>query len=66
MSGLLQILQLLHKSGWAKLTALADRVKRRTVCANSTPYARVRITESGCYEREGSTIDGYSYVRGQC
>ena len=63
MKDLLQLLQSLHKSGWAKVTALADRVKRKVVCRNSTPYAGVRITESGCYEREGSTIDGYSYVR---
>jgi hypothetical protein len=42
------------------------RVSRKTVCRNTTPYAGVQITESGCYERQGSTIDGYSYVRVGC
>lgn len=63
MKDLLQLLQSLHESGWAKVSALTDRVKRRIVCPNSTPYAGVRVTESGCYERRGGTIDGYSYVR---
>jgi hypothetical protein len=69
-SGLLnsavQLLQTLRKSGWATVRALSDRLRRKTVCPNSTPYAGVRITESGCYERDGSTIDGYSYVRVGC
>lgn len=62
MRNLLQQLQSLH-FGWGKVTALAERLKRRIVCSNTTPYAGVQITESGCYERQGSTIDGYSYVR---
>ena len=39
------------------------KVSRKTVCRNTTPYAGVRLTNSGCYERSGFTIDGYSYVR---
>jgi hypothetical protein len=67
MRELLHLLQSLHQSGWvATIKALADRVTRKTVCPNSTPYAGVRITDSGCYERGGTTIDGYSYVRVGC
>jgi hypothetical protein len=33
------------------------------ICRNSTPFAGVRLTDSGCYERTGAVTDGYSYVR---
>ena len=63
ISAALQILQTVRESAWTTVKVLAGCVRRKTVCRNSTPYAGVRVTESGCYERQGSTIDGYSYVR---